>query len=610
MGVFYYQYEDLDLALKCFKRAQIVDPEYHNSWLLDGILSEYLGQENYPQLLGHAWDLGTWHRIEILYNFARVNLKNREDSELVRQAIFSIQKCAELKVPIAAVCNLYGLYLEKESIFSEAVVQYEKALQFASPELAMVIQENLARSFCSNQMFNKSVVTYQGFIEKSHDVMEWAGYGTALFFNQDYMTAFSALEKALELASHRRSTDFGFVAVLISQVLFAMGEPEHFEKAKQILQQRYYILISINADPNYIPAQITLAMLSMLVYDSDLIRKSASFLLSYPPNKCGKYLDDMNFVLSRMFLLQADIKTATNFASKAVLRYPTNYSLWIEMADLLCRLGKSKSGVRCLNPADYSGLNYCEASSVLGSSNLKNRVASKRNFSRAVLMNPHNAKNWLGLAISCEKPAIVQKVLLSAECTNLSTLFAPWISIYFTLYKLREIQHPEECGQFIEMLDSIASEAPFARQKQAAYLVLSQYLFYLGDIVNATESIKQGIASCQNNELSGEDFGIFAQLCHSYLEAGNLNAATKCIDKLSESNSSCALLESAIHYLRINDIDRAESMVRKALLKTPNSLPAKYIRAVIDKKRNKPAKFLDQIKNSTLEPALINWIVV
>ena len=239
MGIFYHIHNDLDLATKCFKKAQMVDPEYPFSWLLEGLLVEYVGRENYNVLYSHAFEIGKWKHWEILYNIARVNLNDPS-----RQALFAIQKCAELQVPNCYIYNMYGLLLEKEANFGLACVQYGTGIKFASEEMKLIITENLARSLCSNSMFGESVQVYSEIIKNCRDKFVWAGYGVALFFNEQYSESFAAFESSLELAKGGHDSSYGHITILVSQVLFAMGGPEHLQLAKQQLAQWYLNLIA------------------------------------------------------------------------------------------------------------------------------------------------------------------------------------------------------------------------------------------------------------------------------------------------------------------------------------------------------------------------------
>ena len=344
----------------------------------------------------------------------------------------------------------------------------------------------------------------------------------------------------------------------------------------------------------------------MLVEDWAMAMEMATSLtLLQNSPKSIAHIEEINFVLSRIFLFQNTSKSAINMASKSAFKYPAQTNVWIALADLLCRVGKQKTGLRLLNSTYYSGSDSQKSSLILGASKMQNESNSKKHFAKAVFMIPNSSEGWVGLSSSISNPKIAEKALMNAECVNKSTTFGPWISIFYCFKKLQLIENVEECGQYIEILDNIATETVSSRQKQAALIVLNQYLLLVGDAENAAKSLKQAIGSSGGSP----DFGLYIDLARLYVDNGNIEAAVACMEKQVEISQNCtSLLNLAFVLIRTKDYEKASNIAQKALLKEPNSISAMYLKALCDKKRLKPMKHLERLQNSALPKSLLALI--
>ena len=577
---------------------------------MEGLISEYLGNSSYPQFFSQANEFKDWRLWQTLYHFARVNLARDTGSDEFRQGLLSIQKCNELQIPSASINNLYGLYLERNLNFVGALAQYRKAKIFASAEEMIIIQENIARAACSSFMFKESVELYELFVDQSIDCMAWTGYGISLFFQEQYDDCFLAFEKALKFAENVRGTISGEITILVGKVLVQLGGPNHLMLAKDQILNWFKKLIRIKSNPQYIPAYLHLGMLALILEDWEMAKKMTTYLLSLELQKNIDTWREINFVLSSTFLLQGNIKTALNFISRAVPHSPANPSVWLDLVSMLCRTGKQTVGLRMLGLSKNTGTDHQRACFLSGASLLSmDSKKSQRYFSRALFMEPRSSKNWLALGMSCENARLQQKVFLNAESINNSHLFFPWISIYYCLAKLNDVKAPDELYQYIEMLDTIATSASSKRQRQAAYIALSRYLVAVGQYDHAMMSIRQAFNFIAKNSLESQDMGILSELSALYLARGNVSAALKCLELEAETPTTASMLQLAIIYIRLGDYAKSADIAGKAIMRSPNSLVAKFVKTAAEKRRGRDLKYLDLLRSgSSLPDELLDWL--
>lgn len=143
--------------------------------------------------------------------------------------------------------------MEKQIKLKESLKAFEKAIElltlksgfiiliigFAKKELYLAY-ENKARVLCSLKNYKESIACYELII--SNPVMEadafiYAGYGLALYFDGQLMDSLLAFEKSLSKIEDGIVVTSNDVKLMLSQVLFALGTPQHIDLAKQQLLQ-------------------------------------------------------------------------------------------------------------------------------------------------------------------------------------------------------------------------------------------------------------------------------------------------------------------------------------------------------------------------------------
>ena len=149
-------HDNWELIGKCFTQAQLVDPEYHVSWLGSSFSRLVMGQEHAP-MVAHAYELGQAEHGDTLYHHAKNLYTNPTESNLA-EASFCLLKCKERSRADSAALNLYGLVLEMQGVYSQSCQAFNLALDMCQkPEVIPFLVENYARVLCFDQQYEDSI---------------------------------------------------------------------------------------------------------------------------------------------------------------------------------------------------------------------------------------------------------------------------------------------------------------------------------------------------------------------------------------------------------------------------------------------------------------------
>ncbi|KAJ3256832.1 Tetratricopeptide repeat protein 37, partial [Borealophlyctis nickersoniae] len=360
LGYLYLLHNDLDLASQAFQKAQFVDPDWALGWLGQAFVAERMGgRKEAREVVEHAFELGGEVEFELAYTYAHhtythLLTSSTRDPSSFALASFCLLKFIERRSGDPAALNLFGLVLERQGRYQDAVGAFEGAIRGLEKlagggdvgrKLEMAV-ENRARCLVSSGRFGEASAAYsqlsslrqqRGDSTLPADPYAEVGYGLSLFFEGRLRESLVAFERALQVLESR-SGEVGTkvandVGVLLSQVLYALGSVEHVELARAQLFQ------CIQKDPTYLKALIGLCALGLVREDATLAQSAAAELIKVCPADCGDGGDDadVDWVLSRLFLMQGNVKTAKGFLSKAVHRYPWKAERWARVAELVYR---------------------------------------------------------------------------------------------------------------------------------------------------------------------------------------------------------------------------------------------------------------------------------
>ncbi|KAJ3315870.1 Superkiller protein 3 [Boothiomyces sp. JEL0838] len=607
LGYFYYINGDLELAGQCFSKCQSVDPEFSLGWFGQALLAENLGSEDVFDLYEHSYELGKVVNFEILYNYARqCYISPGKFQSAIINGAFALLKCVEKKNMGPTMLNLYGLMLEQLGQPEQAVEIFRNALPGLEDNASAryMCLENLARNLCSLSKYEESVELFRAVVASSYsDAYSFVGYGIALFFNQLYSESMSAFQSALDLCdANSNSRLFIDISLYLTQVLFAIGTGDHVALAKQQLLQCF------SSNPTSARPILNLCCLGVLLGDWELAQSSAAELIKIEPHHLDSIDYEIDFVLSRMFILQNDIATAKRFLAKAVHRYPWKAQRWARLSEFIythisplskVAITLSEGSVaisKAVQPNIHAELNStvdnAELHRISGIALMcdgDQPAKSSRLLSKAIMMNPSDAKNWLALALEKEN---TQEFALSEKCANSARAIdadsdtAVWGALINANVQLQA--NPESIQDCVAICDNIAS-ASNGTVQQVAYAILASALYKLNDISSCIQALKQSVAQTL---VSNSWIYSLHLLGSIYLQNSFAAAAIECFKKAHEIDSnpaSITLLAGAL--LQSGEINQANEIIMQASKQAPNSIGIKFIQTLtnfkFDAKQNK-----------------------
>jgi tetratricopeptide (TPR) repeat protein len=590
-------------------------------WLGHGIVAEILGQSNATALYEHAYDLGKSVHFEVLYNFARQYIQvGAEDPQLLNTANFALQKISELGYKQPAAYNLLGIYFERQGRFENAVDAFQNSLLYLDdPTNSRKVKENLARCLCACKRYGESIEQYALVIEDGTSVT-WAGYGLALFLYEQHEEALVAFENALRLSEELESSASNHVSLLVSQILALVGEEQHIEVAKQQLLQCF------SKEQSFVEAILCLTAIGILTEDWTLAQSAAGELLKLEPHATARHDDQIDYILSRMFLLQGDVTVARRFFAKSVHRYPWVAIRWTNYAEFVSIHSHEIHSAQRLNSCAESLVSR-RFSSQYTNVNAENRdskvyrttgmialmegneVNSKSNISRAVMMNPQDSGNWLALGM---ERLSQQDTDLAKRCSDAASLLSTvpedvaWSQI---LSCNADLQEPIESdfSESIQILDSIASNHSGFLQ-EVAYATLGRTLYAVGELESCLQSMKQAIT--MSLQSTHHWIAPFLFLASIYVQLHRVEAAVKLYHMAQEtSKDHTPLVFESLIMIRKKEYSKALDLLNSAVETMPESISIKYLQTIafenIDSKKyqyriTKNKEFLTRV----LDPAL------
>ncbi|KAJ3091854.1 Superkiller protein 3 [Quaeritorhiza haematococci] len=358
---------DLGLAQQAFTASQLTDPELGWSWLGLALVDEKWGKSETYDLYEHAYQLTEGSLPEINFRFALHHLKRAmtghvDDASGFSTSVFSLQKYLELYPRDVSAANLLGVIFERQGRYDDAIMTYRRSMDvltqnpidtMPNPQTTdhlVMLSENCARCLLASGKFTECIEMYKRRLELREtwdDVWTPMGLGLAYYFAKQLEQSFSWFEKALHTSAEKSSAHQNHVVLLLSQVMFALGTEQHMSLCKEQLLQ------CIRNDSLNLPSILALCALGLVANDMNLAQGAAAELLKFPMASLKNEQGDIEWVLSRFFLLQNNLKVAKGMLSKVIHRNPAQAAHWTRLAEFLYRYTPSayESCLRCAESA-------------------------------------------------------------------------------------------------------------------------------------------------------------------------------------------------------------------------------------------------------------------
>ncbi|KAJ1949741.1 Superkiller protein 3 [Linderina macrospora] len=270
------------------------------------------------------------------------SLLSASEQNRLTLAIFAARRYVERSEDTGgAGHHLLGLLLEQNAEYEEAADAYAAALErvaeTSNSGRAWIARVHLGRALCSAGRCDEAADVYDRATELQVSVeidsqqafYATLGHSLALFFAERLEQSLGMFEQTLE-KSEAVPALRPVVAVMLAQVLWALGSDEHRALARQHL-------LEVMADhTGLLPGLATLFGIGLLQGDGDLIAAT------YPELQKLRDQDpahDVARIESYVALLREDPAGGRRALSKAVYRNPSDAQLWVLLAQFELRCG-------------------------------------------------------------------------------------------------------------------------------------------------------------------------------------------------------------------------------------------------------------------------------
>ncbi|KAJ2706466.1 Superkiller protein 3 [Coemansia sp. IMI 203386] len=353
---------DTDLASRAFSRALALDPEHVGARLGAAAVAEKTQSPASVDLFEACLQAPDAARAVADYGFAkqvwlgmaRRGTPHRSFSEQSRLslAIYAARRyVARTSDPQGEGAHILGLLLEQNSEWEAAAEAYACHSAKASSSLRQwVALAHLARAQCGAGQFEQSVESYDLLqrLEQPDDPLRiffcTLGHSLALFFAQRLEESLAHFELALEQAE-AAPRQRAFVAVMLAQVLWALGSDEHRQLARQHLIE---VMSQSESQLSVLSGLTTLFAIGLLQGDADLISATYPELCKH---RDADPLHNVARLESYLALLREDNAAARRAVAKALYRSPSDASLWLLASHMDLLGGRTLDAIECARGA-------------------------------------------------------------------------------------------------------------------------------------------------------------------------------------------------------------------------------------------------------------------
>ncbi|KAJ2721329.1 Superkiller protein 3 [Coemansia sp. Benny D115] len=381
LGFLYVHRGDVELGKRAFERAVIADPESTIARLGVAVAAELLGSgtstacvDLYEACVLSA-DVSAAPRAVADYAFAKhvwLALATRKASSgtsalsLVEQsrlalALFAVRRYRDRAADASGEGDhLLGLLLEQNGEWAAAADAYREHVRKAVPggARAWIARTHLARALCSAGEYADSVRAYAEAAETAErpDAPRLVFYATlgrslALFFAGQLEDSLGHFEQTLALAEEaqdmtgqqqqQQQRQRGVVAVMLAQVLWALGSSEHRALARQMLLD----VVAAHEDGSApaLGGLATLFAMGVVLGEADLVSAAHAELRRH---YAVEPLHTVARLEALLGLVQDDAWAARRSLVRALMRSPADAGLWLHVARLDLAQGRPADALR------------------------------------------------------------------------------------------------------------------------------------------------------------------------------------------------------------------------------------------------------------------------
>ncbi|RKO90825.1 hypothetical protein BDK51DRAFT_28769, partial [Blyttiomyces helicus] len=626
---------DLELAHEAFSKAQFVDPDWALAWLGQAFVARRMGSGEAFELFEHARELGGNGLPEALYEFATEShrhtrtLPTSSDPSTRAAAAFAALKTTEHNPTNTEAHAQHALILELQHRPSLAASAYRAALENlppTSPHRAKVL-ENLARAACAAKEYDAAVEAYAALHASGGEesAASKVGEGLALF----YVGRLEESLRAFEAAIAKGGAEAGEVGVAVGQVLYALGSEAHVRLAgEQFLQ-------CFRNDPRNLKSLLALCSLGLVRGDAALAQSAAAEIVRINPEDAGGLDADVDWVLSRFFLAQGNLKAAKGFLAKSVHRYPSRADRWAKLTDMLYRyapdalspiIATTATSATLPSPPHPGAIPITIGIALLATASTLRRITARTALHRAVRAAPHNPRTWLGLALQARADAAltpsVSRCTAAANVANAAGAVgdddgvdAQWAHLIRADALAAGARIVDGAGSDdLDVAGAIAERVAIAaeanpRLRAAAFAVVARVRRTRGDVAGAVAGYKGSLDVLPANA------AVWQELASTYATLSLFTAADLChrqtLSTLPATSPTKlpALLRLARQAISLSTPALASEAIAEALIVDPASTVPRRLQALLQIRTGGAAKAVKALAAADPHELWVNWIL-
>ncbi|XP_050533621.1 tetratricopeptide repeat protein 37 isoform X2 [Daktulosphaira vitifoliae] len=313
-------HNNVDLAQEAYNLSQCIDPTLINSWILQGLLTQYDDPEKSLDLLYHSTTLGIHE--ESICNFIQLNFKNIDiNSKVLKpsyQTLHSIDVLTWLtsKNPKHSWgLNALSMLFKHCGLYKNAIKYAKKAEECCDSENKVIIQRNLAFSLLKAGYYQEAIQKYNEIDELN--VNDRSGMALSLYKTNKFQEAYAIYESLTD-----SKIDIGIVSsayLAMASITFSINQD--FEKAKILF------LKSIQNNKANVQALLATFALGIVIRDINLSKIVLQELHTYKDDSV--YMKDIIRFMAYFYYMNRQPTVSLRIISRYVHSYPDNPHLMI-----------------------------------------------------------------------------------------------------------------------------------------------------------------------------------------------------------------------------------------------------------------------------------------
>lgn len=371
---------------------------------------------------------------------------------------------------------------------------------------------------------------------------------------------------------------------------------------------------SFASDARFVPALLSLCAMGIVLKDWTLAQTAAEELMKLEPHVVDDLDADVDFVLGSIFAASNQSSTVKRFFAKSIHRYPWKAERWSKMVEFICSsnltalsreaillaqnaLVISSQVQPSLKPDLQStdqtsnNLRIAAASLLSAGGAVGAPLKSQRYLSRAILLKPTLAKNWLAMSVDIASrgfdgsnmSSLASKTACAAQAfdTGLIGIWSEAMKIHLILINsLQGGSSESELHAALSVIDGICSSTTGLLQV-VGYCLMARGLYLLQNSQAAIQALQQAITLASS--LTATVWRLPWLLLSKLLaDLDQVSSAIEVLKSCGEGDICAQLLEASLYMMKgVDGRAKAFETVGGILRRNDYCPPAKFLQTLI-----------------------------